>query len=80
MWIKRKRFWTDRYVHLCLWELRTLSQQELDVNFKLTEATSASGSLWDKLWYRHDDLHDGIHIAAVAKVMNAGESRAMERL
>ena len=40
----------------------------------------ASGLLWDELWHSHNDLHNGIHVTAVAEVMDACESRTMKRL
>jgi len=39
-----------------------------------------SSLLWHKLWYDHNDLHDGIHVAAVAEVMDAGEAGTVKRL
>jgi len=44
------------------------------------KSANSDDSLWDKLWYGHNDLHDGVHVAAVAEVVDAGETRPMKWL
>jgi len=40
----------------------------------------ACGLLRDKLRYGHNDLHNGIHVTAVAEIMDSRESRSVKRL